>query len=193
MPAQWLRRIRRTGKLTFFNKASGWTVPIEAAVKSFNTLSLGVQIVAEKTEKAANVVLVLANGPGVKYKYYGDTAETEQDFVGDRLHGQTATLADSKEPKEIFFAVIFLPGKLAKATKSQKEMVVVHEFIHACGLNSWHDTVGLMFPDMKEQGGGLIEYLPEKGAKPMPPIRLGSKTVCKAKMLWSGGEACQDD
>jgi len=193
MPAQWLKRIRRTGQLTFFNKASGWTVPIEAAVKSFNTLSLGVQVVAERTEKAANVVLVLANGPGIKYKYYGDTAETQQDFVGDRLHGQTATLADSKEPKEIFFAVIFLPGKLAKATKSQKEMVVVHEFIHACGLNDWHDTVGLMFPDMQEQGGGLIEYLPEKGAKPMPPIRLGSKTVCKVKMLWSGGEACPDD
>jgi hypothetical protein len=72
-------------------------------------------------------------------------------------------------------------------------MVVVHEFIHACGLNDWHDTVGLMFPDMQEQGGGLIEYLPEKGAKPMPPIRLGSKTVCKVKMLWSGGEACPDD
>ena len=193
MPAQWLRRIRRTGQLTFFNKASGWTVPIEAAVKSFNTLSLGVQVVAERTEKAANVVLVLANGPGVKYKYYGDTAETEQDFVGDRLHGQTATLADSKEPKEIFFAVIFLSGKLAKATKSQKEMVVVHEFIHACGLNDWHDTVGLMFPDMQEQGSGLIEYLPEKGAKPMPPIRLGSKTVCKVKMLWSAGEVCPDD
>jgi hypothetical protein len=183
MPAQWLRRIRRTGQLTFFNKASGWTVPIEAAVKSFNTLSLGVQLVAERTEKSANVVLVLANGPGVKYIHYGDTAETEQDFVGDRLHAQTATFADAKEPKEIFFAVIFLPGKLTKATKSQKEMVVVHEFIHACGLNAWHDTVGLMFPDMQEQGGGLIEYFPEKGAKPMPPIRLGSKTVCKAKML----------
>ena len=179
MPAQWLRRIRRTGQLTFFNKASGWTVPIEAAVKSFNTLSLGVQFVAERTEKAANVVLVLANGPGVKYKYYGDTAETEQDFVGDRLHGQTATLADSKEPKEIFFAVIFLPGKLAKATKSQKEMVVVHEFIHACGLNDWHDTVGLMFPDMQEQSGGLLEYIPEKGRNRCRPSAWDQRRYVK--------------
>jgi hypothetical protein len=125
--------------------------------------------------------------------YYGDTAETQQDFVADRLHGQTSTFADQREPKEIFFAVIFLPGKLAKATKSQKEMVVVHELIHACGLNEWHDTVGLMFADMQEQGNGLLEYSPEKGAKPMPPIRLGSKTVCKVKMLWSGEGACQDD
>jgi hypothetical protein len=38
MPAPWLKRIRKTGQLTFLNKASGWTVPIEAAVKSFNTL-----------------------------------------------------------------------------------------------------------------------------------------------------------
>ena len=51
MPAQWLRRIRRTGQLTFFNKDSGWTVPIEAAVKSFNTLSLGVQVAAARMEK----------------------------------------------------------------------------------------------------------------------------------------------
>ena len=105
MPAQWLKRIRRTGQLTLFNKTSGWTVPVETAVKSFNNLALGIQFVAETTEKAANVVLVLANGPGVKYKYYGDTAETKQDFAADRLHGQTSTLADQKEPKEIFFAV----------------------------------------------------------------------------------------
>ena len=102
MPAQWLKRIRRTGQLTLFNKASGWTVPVETAVKSFNNLALGIQFVAETTEKAD-------------------------------------------------------------------------------------------VPDMQEQSGGLLEYIPEKGAKPMPPIRLGSKTVCKVKMLWSDEVACQDD
>jgi hypothetical protein len=193
MPGQWLKRIRKTGQLSVFNKASGWTVPVEAALKSFNSLALGVQVVAETTEKSANIVVVAANGPGAKYQYYGDTAETQPDFVGDRLHGQTTTFRDQKEPKEIFFAVVFLPGKLAKSTKNQKEMVVVHELLHACGLDQWHDSVGLMFPDMKEEGGGLLEYLPEKGAKPMPPIRLGSQTVCRVKMLWTGADACKGD
>jgi len=193
MPAQWLKRIRKTGQLSVFNKATGWAVPVDAAIKSFNKLQFGVQLVAEKTEKSTNIVVVSAGGPGEKYSYYGDIAVTRQDFVADRLHGQTTTLLDQREPKEIFFAVVFLPGKLAKATKNQKEMVVVHELIHASGLNDWHDSVGLMFANMKEEGGGLIEYLPEKGAKPMPPIRLGSKTVCKMKMLWSSEEACKDD
>ena len=133
--------------------------------------------------------MVLADGPGAKYTYYGDSAETGQDFVANKLHGQTSTFQDDKG--EIFFAVIFLPGKLTKATKGQKEMVVVHEMIHACGLNKWHDSAGLMFPQMKEEGDGLLEYLPEKGVKPMPPIRLGSKTICKVKLLWTGEDTCK--
>jgi len=96
MPNQWLKRIRETGQLTVFNKATAWAVPIAAAIKSFNNLSLGVKVVAEKAEKAANIVLVLANGPGEKYTYYGDTTQTAADFTGDILHGETRTLVDQK-------------------------------------------------------------------------------------------------
>jgi hypothetical protein len=68
-------------------------------------------------------------------------------------------------------------------------VIVVHELIHACGMDI-HDSVGIMFGEMKEANGGLIEYLHDKGARPMPPIRVGSKTVCTMRMLWSDGEAC---
>ena len=136
--------------------------------------------------------MVLANRPGEQYQYYGDTAQTSSKFKADGLHGQASTLHDAKS-KEIFFAVVFLPGKVKKATNGQKEVIVVHELIHACGLDEWHDSVGIMFAQMAEEGGGLIEYLHDKGAKPMPPIRVGSQTVCKVKMLWAGGEACKDD
>jgi len=142
-----------------------------------------VKVVAEKAEKAANIVLVLANGPGEKYTYYGDTTQTAADFTGDILHGETRTLVDQKR-NEIFFAAVFLPGKLKKVTNGQKEVT---------GLNDWHDSVGIMFATMKEEHGGLIEYLHDEGAKPMPPIRVGSQTLCKMKMLWTGTKDCKDD
>ncbi len=163
MPTPWLKRIRKTGQLTVFNKATAWADSVTTAITSFNNLPLGVKLVAEKEEKSANIVLILASGPQ-QYKYYGDTAKTFPDFKGDRLHGETRTLIDGKL-NEIFFAVVFLPGKVKKATKGQKEVIVVHEF----------------------------EYIPDKGAKPMPPIRVGPQTLCKMRMLWSGAKDCKDD
>jgi hypothetical protein len=193
MATPWLKRIRKTGQLTVYNKATAWKVAVDAAISSFNNLSFGVQLVAEKEENAANIVLMLAQGPQ-QYKYYGDTAKTLPDFKADALHGQASTLTDVKK-NEIFFAAVFLPGKVKKATDGQKLVIVVHELIHACGLNDQkkdHDSAGIMFAQMKEADGGLIEYLPEKGVKPMPPIRVGSQTLCKMALLWSGAEACKD-
>jgi len=193
MPQEWLKRIKKTGQLTAFNKATAWSVPVAAAIKTFNSLGFGVTIVAEKEEKATNIVLLFANGPGENYKYHGDTATTDSDFIGDALHGQSTTFTDPKLGV-IFFAAVFLPGKIKKATDGQKEMIVVHEFIHSAGLNDrdCHDSAGIMFSPMKEDGGGLIEYIPDKGVKPMPPIRVGAQTMCKMKMLWAGAKDCKD-
>ena len=181
MPTPWLKRIRETGQLTVFNKATAWAVPVDAAVKSFNKLSFGVKLVVGKEEKAANIVVILATGPQ-QYTYFGDTAKTLPDFKADILHGQATTLADGNR-KEVFFAVVFLPGKVKEATNGQKEIIVVHELIHASGLDD-HDSAGIMFSSMKKDKGGLIEYLPDKGAKPMPPIRVGTETLRKMGMLW---------
>lgn len=199
MPTPWLNRIRKTGQLTVHNKAGAWATAVDTAMTTFNSLGLGVKLVSEKEEKGANIVVKLSNGSEV-YKYYGDTAMAK--FPADKLHGQTSTLTDTKK-MEIFFAVIFLPGKVNKASSKQKEVIVVHEFIHACGLNGLlpnggmdpnedHDSTGIMFAQMETDGDGLIEYLHDKDAKPMPPIRVGGQTRCKAQMLW-GAEACKKD
>ena len=44
----------------------------------------------------------------------------DSDFKGDTLHGQTTTFTDPKL-KVIFFAAVFLPGKIRKANDGQKE------------------------------------------------------------------------
>ena len=79
---------------------------------------------------------------------------------------------------------------MKNGTKKQKEVIVVHEFIHAAGMDE-HDDRGIMFPQMGESGDGLIEYLHDKGSKAMPPIRVGGQTACIMNMLWSGGAACK--
>jgi hypothetical protein len=199
MPTPWLKRIRKTGQLTVHNRAGAWATSVDAAVTTFNSLGFGVKLVSEKEEKSANIVVKLSDGSEV-YEYYGDTATAR--FRADELHGQTSTLVDLKK-REIFFAVVFLPAKVKKASSKQKEVIVVHELIHACGLNGLladgkkdpaedHDSTGIMFAQMKTDGAGLIEYLPDKGAKPMPPIRVGARTLCKVRMLWAA-EACKDD
>lgn len=188
----WIKRIRETKQLKVFNKAKSWAKPVGEAIKSFNNLSLGVTVVAEKEEKNANIVLVLGESSAPEYpyrdSYYGEmNVKTKPDFKADRLHGRAKSLRDG-DSNEIFFAVIFLPGKLKGATDGQKEVVVVHELIHACGFEE-HDSAGVMASPMTEQDGGLIEI---KDAKPMPPIRVGSRTRCQVKLLWSG-EACQKE
>ncbi len=185
MPTKWLKRIRETGQLTVFNEAKTWSVAGDASIRSFNGLGFGVKLVAVSESKEANIVVVLANG-AKQYKYYGDTLKTKADFKADRLHGQTSALIDDRRA-EIFFACVFLPGNVKQITAGQKHVIVLHELIHASGMNGPddHDSVGIMFGQMQAENGGLIEYLHDKEARPMPPIRVGAKTTCTIRSLWT--------
>jgi hypothetical protein len=104
-------------------------------------------------------------------------------FKFDQFHGLTITLTDTRL-NAIFFAVIFLPGKLPKPAKGQKEVMIVHEFIHACGVPE-HETTpdgGIMYDIMVPSNGGLQEG--SKQAKPMPPIRVGPRTLSRVESVW---------
>jgi hypothetical protein len=190
MATFWLKRIKKTGKLFYYNKATTWSDSVAAAVKNFNTLTFGVELVEVKEEKDAHIVVILASGPS-QYNYYGDTAKTKTDFDPTRLHGSASTLVDEKK-NEIFFAAVFLPSKIKDATKGQKQVVVLHELIHAAGMNGRngkkeHDHEGIMADIMTPKDGGLIEI---KGAPPMPPVRVGSYTACIMRYLWAGEKEC---
>jgi len=206
MPTPWASAIKDSGQLTIFNKAKEWANPVNAAIRTFNNLSLGVKLVSADEEQNANVVVVLALGaadydwPGNR-SFEGYKIKTKPGFKADILHGQTSTVSDPNR-NEIQFALIFLPGSLTGVNDRQKEVVVVHEFIHSSGLDGGigggkqdpkqdHDVVGIMVPQMKADGSGLIEYMPEKGAKPMPPIRVGAQTLCKIRMLWTNADSCK--
>jgi len=199
MPTKWNRGVRETGKLKVFNKGGGWSAAIDAAIGSFNNLGLGVQLVKSE-EDEANVVVLVANSAADSYPHGTYVAKPKADkFKPEELHGYAWTRATSTRvgrDVEIDFAVVFLPGRAPNPTPKQKEVIVVHELIHASGLNGGlpngqdapnkdHDDEGIMFPQMRKEGDGLIEYLADKGAKPMSPIRVGVKTRCTMQMLWS--------
>jgi hypothetical protein len=189
MPTPWLKRVVAAGQLTVFNKAGAWTDSVNTAMASFNNLAFGVSLVAEKKESAANIVVILAHGP-TTYRQGPNVTKTEQDFTVERLHGETRTLIDDRL-KAIFFAAVFLPGKNKHPGKGQKEVITVHEFIHACGVVP-HETssnAGIMYDIMTPDGDGLKEPTPE-GVK-MPPIRVGPLTLCRMQELWSGGPSCK--
>ena len=190
MPHEWIKQIRDARQLTVFNKATTWAVPVAAAIKTFNALSFGVTLVTTEREEAANIVLVLGMRGGQQYPHdvanYGSvTASTKPNFDPTGLHGVTHTFRIQRSVRgqmseqEMFFAGVFLPGKIKKATNGQKEMVAVHELIHAAGLGEWHDTEGIMYDFHNIVPGGLLEARYDdagSGVKPMPPIRVGGET-----------------
>ena len=189
MPTPWLKRIVSAGQLTVFNKAGAWTDSVNAAMASFNNLAFNVTLVAAKKESSADVVVILAHGP-TSYTHGPTTIQTTMDFTVERLHGETRTAVDP-DLNAIFFAAVFLPGKNKHPGKGQKEVITVHEFIHACGVIP-HETssnAGIMYDIMTPDGDGLKEPTPD-GVK-MPPIRVGPKTLCRMQELWSGGPACK--
>lgn len=196
MADPWLRRIKRTGKLTYFNKASSWNTAVSKAVETFNGLAFGVEYKTADDERSANVVIVPATSK-TTYPYFGTTLKPGNKFKGDDLNGHTSTPRDGN-PLQIFFACIFLPANVKGATPGQKEMVTLHELIHAAGMDD-HDSMGLMYPYMIAEGDGLIEQLHDKDAKPMPPVRLGTRTRCTLPMLWMDAdkfsqiEGCKKD
>jgi hypothetical protein len=186
MPTPWLKRIRETGQLTVFNKGGMWADSVNAAIKTFNTLPFeNIELVAEKDEKSANVVVILANGP-TQYKRDGYTTQPGPKFKADQFTGDTRTLIDTRL-NAIFFAAIFLPGKLPKPAKGQKEVMIVHELIHACGVPE-HEGTGIMYDTMVPSNGGLKEGGGEQ-AEAMPPIRVGSLTLSRVESVWMSPQA----
>ena len=199
MSVPWSYDVRKTGILKIHNLAGAWLADVEKAVSKFKSLGFPVELKSEQNDKDANVVIKLSSGADshpFNSKYYeGVTVKTGSDFRADAPHGSTVAVF-AAEHDEILFAVIFLPGLLANPSAGMKEVVITHEFIHACGMVSkekdkqknkklTHDHEGIMYDIMITSGGGLIEGNKPKGKKAMPPIRVGGKTRNEIKSAWS--------
>lgn len=189
MAKKWFERIRRSGQLTVFNDAGAWSAVVTTAMQTFNAQGFGVQLVAEQDEIKANVVVKISEGT-TKYNFYGQ--DWPVNFNAAEPHGKTLPFVDP-DKDVLVKAAVFLPSKLKNVSNDVKVMVTVHELIHAAGLssNEDHDThSGVFYNRFNIVQGKMMEILPNKGALPMPPIRVGPQTTCKLKGLWDGTTTC---
>ncbi len=193
MPTKWMKWMRETGQLKVHNMGGAWTSSVDAAIATFNNLGFNVKLVPEKEKRSAQIVVKLSTGAET-FEQNGDKIIVN--FPADQMHGRASTVQHPRL-KEIYFAGVFLPGKVQNLTARQKEALIVHELIHACGLDGGlpngtqdpkmdHDDVGIMAAKMVAYDNGLLELLPEKDAKPMTPVRVGAQTRSLMNMIWSG-------
>lgn len=193
MATPWKKKVRLAAKLTAKNHGGGWKSVVEGAIKKFNTLGFGVSYESVSSDKA-DVVIKLSDGAGkhtFEDPYYGKVTVNVV-FNATAAHGKTRTLVDP-DKNVIMNAVVFLPNKLRKADPKTKEIVVIHELIHAAGLddNKDHDKIsGVFYSPLEYSSGKLVEWGSGGKFPPMPPVRVGVETKCKLRKLWVENAAC---
>jgi hypothetical protein len=173
MQTAWADPIKKTGILKIFNGTSGnWVGVFKHAVASFNELSknngLGVKLEVVGSDAAANVVVKLETAP----------------FPG-AVHGNTGLSIDSIAGA--VSAEIAVPSNTGDLNLKMMEVVMVHEFFHACGLTGKeeHGSDGVFYSPLSKSGGLMIVPEPKKRDLPMPPMRVDPGTVSKIQSLWS--------
>ena len=194
MMTPWRKKTRLTGELKVYCPANAWSADVAKAMTTFNGLSLGCQMKTAPDEQKADVIVKLcigkrdknsqlAKGQTYTIQHPEGTLTSSKTFSSDQFGGRTRMLIDDIK-REVIGAGIFLPGDYPDPTADQKEMIVVHELIHSTGMDD-HDSSGLMNDRFQPSGTGILELLPDQGAKSMPPIRLSGKARCKVALAWT--------
>jgi hypothetical protein len=193
MATPWKKKVRSAAKLTAMNAGGGWKSVVEDAIKKFNSLGFGVTYESVSSDRP-DVVIKLSDGIGehtFEDPYYGEFT-VKAVFDATAVHGKTKTVVDP-DKKVIMNAAVFLPNKLRNANQKTKEIVVIHELIHAAGLddNKDHDkTSGVFYSPLEYSSGNLVEWGTGGKFPPMPPVRVGAQTKCKLRSLWVENAAC---
>jgi hypothetical protein len=181
----WFTRVRSGKKLLVLSRATTWAKAVRGAVKRFNDLNFGVTLEFTDDFVKANIIVVQVKGPS-SIDGSGVSVSSGADFKADGLHGKTALAIDRRN--QVYFAGTFLPEAADKTTQTQKEMITLHEFIHAAGMDE-HDSSGIMYDVFQAKGDGVAELAPP-GMPTMPAVRVGVQTACIMSMLWADGPTC---
>ena len=192
MPKYWYERKRKSGRLSVYNGAGGWSKHVSKAINDFNSLPFKLLLDRETDELKADIVVILSDGKSTSYPRDGRKINgnvIQANFDAAKTHGQAASFLDGKD--RVMKVVIFLPDKLKNVPDDIKEMVVVHELIHAAGLveKKDHDpTGGILYATLQLHDGKLREPSTDKDLKGMPPVRIGAWTHCQMNDLWKTSE-----
>ena len=190
----WHKNDQRKRTLTYSVKAMGgqWTAVLDKAIAEFNRQMShhGLKLALSKVEKGMGPHIVLETQPG--HGLHGSApSQTKKingvhylDLVTVRVPATPRINPNDPKSREVG------PGV--------RLCLLVHELIHAVGLsNDEHspDDVfaaksvvipkGQYLQSRKQAAEDLVQ--PFDGSAPMPPIRIGAKTVTNLKQAWTGG------
>lgn len=214
MAARWNDRVRKRGTLLVYphdsiSSSSLWKDVYGKAISTFNTLSgshsLGVTLSTATTaptgnDKGGTDIMVSAASGKIPKGIPGVSKKT-QSFDGQGLHGHTtvAKMVYGADPV-IFNCFVFLPTDPQVGGPDSKRQIgqpvalciLVHEFIHCCGLSNADHVVGktgiFCYPGEVLEGRTAREDRFKAWGTtgtPMPPITINDDTVKLIRPLWS--------
>jgi hypothetical protein len=191
----WHKNVQRKNTLTYQVKAMGgqWTAVLDKALAEFNRLMSqhGLKLALSKVEKGMGPHIVLETEPGSGLH---GSAPSQTKRINGVLYLDVVTIrvpatprVDPKDPRS------------REVGPNVRVCLLVHELIHAVGLDNDEHTPDDVFaaksvvipkghylPSRRQATEDVVQ--PPDGSAPMPPIRIGARTVTNLKKAWTGGE-----
>ena len=202
-PMQWMPAVKRAKKLTVFmgNLDGQWATAAGEAFTEFNKLakqySFGMKLekITEREQQAnaADVDFRIASG-AVEFEH--DRTTYSGTFDGKVMHGLTLLAAREKLIEK---ARIHLPNQPMVNTPAGPRavgprvrlVIVLHEFLHTCGLtNSQHTSEGVFQPSPSvvagdTASGDKVQRAPgSANIRFMPPYVISDSTKSIIADLW---------
>lgn len=201
MARSWIDSIKSTGVLTVFARSAvqggAWANAWTQSFTIFNSFGSRVSLTQTTDEANANVIVDAVDGPvTVEFTTEFSVQRYSQTIDGNEMHGRTITLPQGYSYPNIEKAYIFLPSQPQITASSGRRLVgieilkviLVHEFVHACGLENSDHSVGDLFQGAFTPTPGTSPPLDRIQISPslsMPPIILSSSTVSLINSVWS--------
>lgn len=190
----WHKNDQRKRTLTYSVKAMGgqWTAVLDKAIAEFNRQMSqhGLKLALSKVEKGMGPHIVLETQPG--HGLHG-SAPSQTKKINGVHYLDLVTIRVPATPR-----INPNDPKSREVGPGVRLCLLVHELIHAVGLsNDEHspDDVfaaksvvipkGQYLQSRKQAAEDLVQ--PPDGSAPMPPIRIGAKTLTNLKKAWTGG------
>jgi hypothetical protein len=196
MDYPWVDTVKQKGELSVYRDGSisgNWSTVFHQSIAEFNRLSshLKLGVILKESKHApvdggggAEVKVATANGP-IALNY--ENKDYPGSLTGVWLHGLTRTIKRQTAITVVEKAFIFLPeqpkvslpGGLRPAETNVLKVILVHEFIHACGLEA--HTKGDVFQDYPNVEGDSVKA----GNIKMPPVFISGATASRIQDLWT--------
>ena len=189
----WHKSVQQKGTLTYDVRAMGgqWTAVLDKAIAEFNRqMALhGVKLALAKVAKGMGPHIVLETQPG--HGLHG-SAPSQTKRINGVLYLDEVTVRVPATPR-----VNPDDPKSREVGPSVRLCLLVHELIHAVGLSNEEHSPEDVFAGKSvvipkgqylKSGNQASEDLvqPPDGSAPMPPVRIGARTVGNLKQAWKG-------